>query len=354
MLLLRLCSRSLKGKSLMFKRHNLLLFVMATALISHAPVAAGEKSGAVGATTASPAVLWREPKDLSSRNLFYGRGGEQHQPAGDFVFVKEDLAGSNPKFVVRDAKGVTWNVKLGIEAQPEVAASRLVWAVGYSTDEDYFVKRLHVSGLPAHLQRGQKYEDDQGSFRNARLKRSLGKKVGVWKWRQNPFVGTREFNGLRVLVALINDWDVKDVNTAIREEEDEQGHLQRVYLISDLGASFGTPGIVNPRRKSKGDLASYERSKFIRKADAEMVDFEAPKRPSLLFVLNPHMFFSRLRMRWVGRHIPRSDAHWTGELLARLSPNQIRDAFRSAGYTPAEVEGFTQVVRTRIQELNKL
>ena len=33
--------------------------------------------------------------------------------------------------VVRDAKGVKWSVKLGIEARPEVAASRLVWAVGY-------------------------------------------------------------------------------------------------------------------------------------------------------------------------------------------------------------------------------
>jgi hypothetical protein len=318
---------------------------------------AGEKIGGVGKVTSDEqAVLWRDPQDLSSRNLFYGRGGEQHQPSGGYAFVKEDLNGTNPKFVVRDARGVTWNVKLGVEAQPEVAASRLIWAAGYSADEDYLVQQLHVTGMPVHLHRGQKYEEEGGTFRNARLKRasSRGEKDGRWKWRQNPFIGTREFNGLRVLLAVINDWDVKDLNTAIREEEDENGRRQRVFLISDLGASFGTAGIVSPRWKSKGDLASYKSSTFIRQTDGELVDFETPKRPSLLFLVNPHVFFSRLRLRWVGRNIPRADARWTGELLARLSANQIRDAFRAAGYAPAEVEGFTEVLRTRIEELNRL
>jgi hypothetical protein len=155
-------------------------------------------------------------------------------------------------------------------------------------------------------------------------------------------------------VAVINDWDVKDVNTAIREEEDEQGRPQRVFLISDLGGSFGTAGIVSPRWKSKGYLASYESSVFIRKTEPEVVDFETPKRPPLIFLFSPHMFFSRIRMRWVGRDIPRADARWTGELLGRLSTIQLRDAFRAAGYTPQEVDGFTQVLRSRIEELSRL
>src|SRR5579862_5162778 len=28
------------------------------------------------------AVLWREPEDIGSRDLFYGPGGEEHQPRG--------------------------------------------------------------------------------------------------------------------------------------------------------------------------------------------------------------------------------------------------------------------------------
>src|SRR5262249_23312323 len=40
-----------------------------------------------------PAVLWREPTDIASRNLFYGIGGKEHAPHGAFSFVKEDLDG---------------------------------------------------------------------------------------------------------------------------------------------------------------------------------------------------------------------------------------------------------------------
>jgi hypothetical protein len=61
-----------------------------------------------------------------------------------------------------------------------------------------------------------------------------------------------------------------------------------------------------------------------------------------------------MRMRWIGRHIPREDARWIGDLLSRLSPEQIQDAFRSAGYSPQEVDGFSKVVQERIAELTRL
>ncbi len=143
-------------------RYDVVLVASLVMLWGQAAAADEKIAGAVGITQQEPAVLWRNPQDLSSRNLFYGRGGEQHQPVGDYTFVKEDMAGTNPKFVARDAKGVTWTVKLGIEAKPEVAASRLVWAAGYSADEDYFVSEIHVTGLPARLHRGAKLEDASG------------------------------------------------------------------------------------------------------------------------------------------------------------------------------------------------
>jgi hypothetical protein len=48
------------------------------------------------------------------------------------------------------------------------------------------------------------------------------------------------------------------------------------------------------------------------------------------------------------------DAQWMGQLLSQLSPEQIHDAFRAAGYSPGEVEGFSKVVEGRIAQLNKL
>src|ERR1700678_783222 len=101
------------------------------------------------------AVVWQDPGDIASRDLYYGPGGEKDQPHGPFTFEKEDLDGSNPKFVVRDRDGVKWKVKLGTEARPETVASRLVWSVGYFTDEDYFLADFKADAMPAHLHRGQ-------------------------------------------------------------------------------------------------------------------------------------------------------------------------------------------------------
>ena len=62
----------------------------------------------------------------------------------------------------------------------------------------------------------------------------------------------------------------------------------------------------------------------------------------------------RMHMRWIGRNIPRNDVRWIAQILAQLSPEQIRDAFRAAGYKPYEVEGFSKVVEGRIALLSKL
>jgi hypothetical protein len=43
-----------------------------------------------------------------------------------------------------------------------------------------------------------------------------------------------------------------------------------------------------------------------------------------------------------------------GHLLAQLSPNQIRDAFRAAGYAPPDGEAFCQELERRIAELENL
>src|SRR5689334_14730817 len=98
--------------------------------------------------------LWEYPADIRERNLFYGPGGKSHQPGSRFRFVKEDMSGSNPKFNVRDENGVKWKLKMGDETRPETVASRLLWAVGYHADEDYFLASARIEDLPANLHRG--------------------------------------------------------------------------------------------------------------------------------------------------------------------------------------------------------
>ncbi len=267
------------------------------------------------------------------------------------TFEKEDLSGSNPKFVVRDRDGVKWTVKLGDEARSETAASRFVWAAGYFTAEDYFVADLRVEGMPAHLKRGAQFASAQGA-RNARLKRHISgeENEGAWSWRADPFSGSREWNGLRVLMALLNNWDLKDENNVIYKEKSGE----EIYMVSDLGATFGASAHIYPHRRSKDDLREYEKSRFIRRETPKFVDFATPGRPSILYLGYMKSYFERIRMEWIGKEIPRADAKWIGELLGHLSKSQIRDAFRAAGYTAEEIDGFSSVLEARIAALKDL
>jgi len=324
-----------------------------TAVAKHA-----DKSNRTSSETAanSAALLWQYPANIASRDLYYGPGGKEHAPHTTFTFLKEDMSGTNPKFDIRDQDGTRWKVKLGVEARPETVASRLVWAVGYYANEDYFLPTLRVENMP-RLRRGQNLVAPDGAMHNVRLKRYLKdeKKVGSWKWRDTPFAQERELNGLRVLMALMNNWDVKDENNSIYEEQGTDGRRPELhYAVSDLGASFGTTGRSWTHNLSKGNLKSYQNSKFIRKVTPEYVDFTVPSRPALIYVFTPKEFISRMDLRWIGQHISRTDVEWIGGLLAQLSPNQIRDAFRSAGYPPEQVESFSAVIEKRIAELNKL
>jgi len=327
--------------------------VMVTVLSLVSLAASPTNNAANFAISGSDKVLWREPADIESRNLIYGSGGKEHAPSTTtMTFEKEDLKGTNPKIVVRDQDNTKWTVKFGREAQPETAATRLLWAVGYLTDDDYFLPKLKIENLPKHLQRGGNFIKD-GVAENVRLKRHRKgeEHLGTWKWRHNDFKGTREFNGLRVMMALINNWDLIDDNNAIYQEKDSP---EKIYLVKDVGSSFGTTGHSWVPSMQKGNRHYYSGSKFIKKVKPDYVDFNVPTRPAWINFFNIFYFTKATRLRWIGKHVPRQDAKWIGGVLARLSPEQIRDAFRAAGYPPDDVEGYAKTVEQRIDQLKNL
>jgi hypothetical protein len=330
---------------------------LATAIIASTLLLLAGKSDHTGAAKLNskpepegPPVLWREPVDIGSRNLYYGAGGKEHAPPGELTFISEDTTGASPKLEAIDEQGVHWKVKLGIEAKPETAVSRLVWAVGYFANEDYFVREIHVNKLP-HLHRGGHYVSDGGFIRDVRLKRHSPdeKRLGTWAWAKSPFNGTREWNGLRTLMALVNNWDLKDANNAIYQVHGV--HPEQRYVVNDLGASLGT---MNLNRTLKGDLRSYEESKWITTVAADHVDFGVPGAPPAGYLFAVPILVQRMDLVWIGRGVRRADAAWLGSMLARLSAGQIRDAFRAAGYSDEEVERFSRVVERRIDDLKRL
>lgn len=298
-----------------------------------------------------PAVLMpKDPGDPTTLDLYYGVGGKDGapDPHGSYTFVSEDLHQTQPKFDVKDAQGRRWRIKVGEESEAETAATRLVWAAGYFVDQDNFLDEVKVDDIPK-LHRGQHWISPDGMVQGARLKLEPKdeKEIGYWKWTDNPFTQSRELNGLRVLMALLNNWDLTTRNNKIYDVDG-----QRRYVVSDLGASFGRSG--NDITRSKGKLEDYVNSKFIEKMTADTVDFTIHSRPLPIMAFSIHYYDDMVRAQRVYKKIPRADARWIGQRLAQLSEDQIRDCFRSAGYSPEEIEGYTNAVRKRIADLNAL
>ena len=332
---------------LVFRASYALIFAGVGPFISTS--AAEPRKAAAGHRPAASAALWEDRGKISSLDVLNGPGGKEHKPGKRFTFVKEDMGGTNPKFDVVDENGVHWRAKLGEESQAETAATRLVWAAGYFTDEDYFLPEMRVEKMQ-RLKRGNKYVLADGVVMGVRLERKVKgeKKSENWSWFDNPFVGSKEMDGLKVLMSLINNWDLKEVNNAVYNEK---GGGAR-YVISDLGATFGRTG--NPMVRSKSNLRDYSRTQFIQHLKPDYVDFHMNSRPFMLTVIDVPNYARRTKMQSIVKHIPRAHAKWIGHILGQLSAEQIRDCFRAGGYSPEEVNGFAKVVLGRIAELNRL
>jgi hypothetical protein len=299
-------------------------------------------------------TLWHNPGNISSLDLLYGQGGQKGVPAPPFTFESEDMNGTNPKFDARDAKDHKWRVKLGPEARPEVVASRLLWATGYYVNDDYVLASADIQGIHMKRDRGMIHNGQVTEARFAR-KPSGQKKIGIWKWKENPFMDTREFNGLRVMMAVMNNWDLKDVNNAVFEDS-KTG--KDIFLTSDIGATFGTNGLSWTNARSKGSIDSFKDSKFITKTTDTTVSFGTPKPPTARLIesfgLGAKDYANRAGMEWIGRDVPIKDARWIASLLKQLSHQQLVDAFRAGHFPPDQIDAYVQLVESRIQELSSL
>ena len=111
------------------RRLFLTLLALAVASCAGAPV---PQTSPQDPTRVDVAQLWREPRDLESRDLFYGAGGRALAPTrgASFKLVAVDDSGHSPGYDVSDQQGTEWSVKLGSEAQSELIVSRVLWGMG--------------------------------------------------------------------------------------------------------------------------------------------------------------------------------------------------------------------------------
>jgi hypothetical protein len=297
-----------------------LIFLVASTLPDQAHGAKDKKKKSY---TGTP-VLWREPADIESRNLLLGAGGEGMKPnLTSITFIEKKKGGHSTKYLVRDGDGNEWVAKVGKEAQTDTAANRLLWAVGYETEIAYLVPHLTIPG--------------KGTLDNVRLEARPAdvKRIGEWKWDDNPFKGTPQLQGLKITMALVNNWDMKDSNNQVLATRGERSGGELRYIISDLGGTFGkTGGIISRSRNKPSD---YVKAEFVKSVKGDLIDFNYRGKNKKLF-----------------NNLTVQDAKWISGWLGRLSDEQIKDAFRAANYTPEEVEQLAGAVRERIDALTKI
>lgn len=302
--------------------YSAFLFIVLILLLS--PVSGQAPPYAERSSNEKP-ILWRSV-DISAQDLFYGPGGKKMLPnVKKIEFIKEEKGGSSKKYRIRDGSGITWVAKIDKEAQPETASVRLLFALGYVTEINYLVPELTIPG--------------KGTFKNVRLEARPKhvERKGRWKWTENPFIGTNELQGLKIMMALMNNWDLKDGNTIILETRDE-----RHYVISDLGAAFGKTGsnglpLFWRIGRSVNRPKDFSESKFIDGVKGDRIDFAFKGK-------HDHIF----------DNITLENGRWLSKLLSRLSDKQISDAFRAANYSAEDNKILTRAIRERTNALDRV
>jgi hypothetical protein len=286
------------------------------------------------APSADITELWQDPVDLQQRDLFLGPAGTALTPPpddGTFQFVAFKTTGTNPGYDVRDASGRAWSVKLGIEAQPEVTTSRILWAMGFHQPPQYFVRRFTLTGTDAGVKETARFRTDLEPWRPG----------GEWSWSDNPFENTREFRGLIVAQLLLNNWDLKPSNNRIYDATDASTKPRRHFMVRDVGSSLGHSrqfwlfAALGTRGKqgSKNDVDGFEARGFITKVEGDDVEFD----------------YRGLNQPLVDR-VTVPDVIWACALLDRIPDSHWQAAFRAGAFPQEHADRYIRKIKEKVAQ----
>lgn len=267
--------------------------------------------------------LWVDPGS-EPRDLSWGIGSEKYAPKPDavYTFKERDASGFSAKYTVKDADGVEWSAKIGPEAQTEVVLSRILWGLGYHQQPIYYLPSWTLE------HDGTRHTESEARFR-PKLK-AFERLDDYWWWQQSPFVGTRELNGLLVVLLMFNSTDLKNDNNAIYRLKEPMEGADRWFVVRDLGASLGETGKMYPRRNC---LECFEQHGFITSIEGDKVAFDYQGlHQELISMIHP------------------ADVRWAAEHMQRLTDAQWHDAFRTANYADADAERYIRRLQEKIDD----
>jgi len=262
----------------------LFLLLAAAACRDHASVpevtaaAKGEARGRAAALAA--ARVWFPPAvpigSIDFGTNTPGHGSLDDNGEVDCTFALEPIGGTTPKFMCTLANGDRVKVKYGEgvpngEVPAEIAATRLLAALGFPADRMNRVKSVRCRGCPPlpqqalHcLEKGEPASiclqgaaaDRVITFTQAAIERPLegekiagGKEPG-WSWYEldaiDPKAGgssRAEVDALRLIAVLLAHWDNKGANQKLLcppgKSRPDGTCAAPIAAIGDLGATFG-------------------------------------------------------------------------------------------------------------------
>jgi hypothetical protein len=339
------------------------------------------------------AILWQRPAELAELARLRQQPDDFFGQADELVckFRPGETSGATPKFECVFEGGELLKVKYGEspEIHSEVAATRLMRALGAGADRMYLVSRLRCFGCPKDphamlsclsspfKERRRECEPTYGvrkasgkvqvdvdyrryvDFTNVAIERKQDgraiKADGASGWGFDELAelqkghGRAERDALRLLAVFLNNWDNRADNQRLiclddgSRMADGGCHAPLAYM-QDVGATFGYVGGEKSQRKL--DVEGWQAVPIWKDAARCVVSIRSPRLHGATFE---------------DATISEAGRRFLAERLARLGRSQIRDLFEGArfdqyeGGSPASrsIDRWVSVFEQKVREISE-
>jgi hypothetical protein len=249
-------------------------FVPPTAAAAqHSESAVSNQTGEARRELIARSIVWL-PTNIPAIDLKTGPPGNEAFAPGETVdcdYVDRKLSGATPKFACRIGDGHELKIKYGIrngEVYASVAASRLLWALGFGADRMYPVRVL-CHGCPDHIGNAEGHDGDR-LVDPAVVERKLSNRElsNQWKWRELELIEHTaggatidERDALKLLAVLLQHTDSKAEQqhiVCVDPSPPTDGSCRTpMMMVHDLGMTFGRANLTNANHRGSMNLKAW-------------------------------------------------------------------------------------------------
>ena len=282
------------------------------------------------------AQVWM-PTDIPSMDLKKGPGGKSafaFEQTVDCKWIKKEISGNSPKFTCVIPPEDEVKVKYGRdngEVYAEVAATRLLWAIGFPADHMYPVK-VRCEGCPPVPEGTLDKTSASVFFDPASIERKFkGHAIETapdsgWLWSEldlvSPSAGgapQAQRDALKLLAVFIQHTDNKAAQQRLVCLDEGDARAERcqhpLMMVNDLGQTFGRSNLFNRDSVGSVNLEQWQAAHIW--SDAKLCIGNLP--PSQTGSLqNPQ--------------ITESGRKFLYDLLIQLTDQQLHDLFAVARF----------------------